>query len=99
MEFFSFKLNNQYVDSGLIPTPYVKGDLSIAHLLYADEVILFVKGTSQVAANVMMFLEECHRESGLSINSSKSVVLFSYCYASLENEIASILNFYSKQAL
>ena len=51
MELFSIMMN-QYANSGIIPTPYLRGDCSISHFMFADDLIVFSKASLNVAYNV-----------------------------------------------
>lgn len=66
MEFFSF-LMSQYTSSHLIPTPFHKVDVSISHLMFANDFIAFSKATHFAAGNSKHFLENFRIFSDLAI--------------------------------
>lgn len=80
MEFFSAVLI-ECVKNGLIPTPFVKGEVAVSHLLFADDVLIFASdsATAEVAGNLKRFLHDFSIHSGLSTNWGKSSIFFSNC--------------------
>ena len=59
--------------------PFVKGNVAISHLIFADDVIIFSKGTPYAAYNLKRLLEDFHHFLGLGVNWNKSSIIFSYC--------------------
>lgn len=78
MEFFSASIS-KCAKYGLIPTPFVKGSISISHLLYANDVKLFASADIQVAGNIRRLLEDLSRFTGPHTNCDKSSILYSNC--------------------
>lgn len=58
MEFFTALYNNR-VSRNLITTSYKRGNISISHLLFADDVMLFANASVAIAGNIHKF-EEFH---------------------------------------
>ena len=44
---------NQYASANLIPSPFVKRDVIISHLMFANDLIVFSKATAGAAANLL----------------------------------------------
>lgn len=82
------------VKNGLIPTPFVKGEVAVSHLLFADDVLIFASdsATAEVAGNLKRFLHDFSIHSGLSTNWGKSSIFFSNCTTDSMAAISSILN-------
>ena len=76
MKFFSVMIT-ACARTSLIPTPYVRGDFSVSHLMFADDLIVFSKANPIAADNLRSFLEHFRRFSGLAVNWSKSSIFFS----------------------
>lgn len=55
-----------------VPSPFTKGGLAISHLLFADDVLLFVSASAQIAGNIKRFLQDFDNHSGLGINWEKA---------------------------
>ena len=51
--------------------------LTISHVMYVDDIVLFLKATSKDAPNLNKLLEKYYKWSGQSINKDKSGVFFS----------------------
>ncbi|KAK9003650.1 hypothetical protein V6N11_084286 [Hibiscus sabdariffa] len=64
-------------ESGWIPFKLVRGGLLISILIFADDLILFAKATSDQARLINEILEEFGDHSGHKVNRSKSQVFFS----------------------
>lgn len=67
---------SKFAPSMLIPTPFVRAGLSISHIMFADDLIVFSKSTPLVAANLCAFLSQFSRFSGLGVNWAKSYIFF-----------------------
>ena len=67
MEFFSLMMN-QYASANLIPSPFVKRDVIISHLMFADDLIVFSKASTGAAANLRHFLHHFKEFTGLGVN-------------------------------
>lgn len=91
MEFFSVVLI-ECDKNGLIPTPFVKGELAISHLIFADDVLIFAFALVEAAGNLRRFFHDFSVHSGLATNCSKSSLFFSNCPADIASSISSILN-------
>ena len=91
MEFFSIMMT-MCAYSQLIPTPFVKGNVAISHLIFADDVSIFSRGTLYAAYNFKKLLEDFHRFSGLGVNWYKSSIIFSCCDEETRTMIKGILN-------
>lgn len=76
MEFFSASWNSCVIN-GSIRSPFKTKDITISHLLFADDVMIFSKTSPSVAQSIVFFLEEFNGATGLIINSSKSSIFFS----------------------
>ena len=83
---------NQYAASHLIPSPFVKGNITISHLMFADDLIVFCEVSPSAVENLKHFLENFKRFTGLGVNWSKSALFFSNCWPDEEVAISSILN-------
>lgn len=90
MEFFS-TLMSHYASSQLIPTPFRKNMVSISHLMFADDLIVFCKATDVAAVNLRFFLDQFKKFSDLGVNWGKSVVYFANCSIQVQNIISDIL--------
>lgn len=64
MEFFSAKLN-QCLQDDLISTPYKKGDCTISHLFFADDVMIFCNANVDIANNIKKVLQDLFLSTGL----------------------------------
>ncbi|MFX5245330.1 hypothetical protein ABTD35_21360, partial [Acinetobacter baumannii] len=65
---------DNYAASHLIPSPFVKPTITISHLMFADDLIVFSKASLLAAANLKHFLEQFKRFTGLGVNWSKSAL-------------------------
>lgn len=91
MEFFSLMMD-RYAASHMIPSPFVKGNIIVSHLMFADYLIVFSKASPSAAANLKHFLENFKIFTGLGVNWSKSALFFANCSQEEEMAISSILN-------
>lgn len=98
MESFS-AIPTECASSGLIPTPFQKGGISISHLLYAVDVMLFAKASAPIAGNIKKFLDDFRLHSGLAINCAKSSILFFNCDEQIKKLIFQVLNISEKKPL
>lgn len=64
MEFFSAKLQ-QCVQEGLISTPHKKGNCEIAHLFFANDVMIFFNASIPLANNIRSVLQDLFSATGL----------------------------------
>lgn len=80
-------------ESARIPSPYSGGNISISHLLYADDCMIFAKATVESARNIKDFLKRFEKNSGLAVNSYKTYMLLSNCNVDLQDAITAILNY------
>lgn len=87
MEFFSSAMTD--CDSrAFLPTPYVRGDLAIFHLLFADDLMIFASSSPQVARCIKNLLTDFKRRERLGTNSDESRVFSSNCSSNIRSEIA-----------
>lgn len=91
MEFFSIMMS-KYASSLMIPTPFVRNDFSIFHLMFADNLIVFSKSTALTATNLQAFLTHFHRFCVIGVNWAKSSIFFSNCPNDYKQMILSMLN-------
>lgn len=75
MEFFSIMMD-KYAASHMIASPFVKGNITISHLMFADDLIIFSKASHFKAANLKHFLDHFKNFTGLGVNWSKSALFF-----------------------
>lgn len=54
--------------NGLIPIPFTKDDLSISHLLFADDLMIFANATIPIVGNNKMLLKSLRKYTGLTVN-------------------------------
>lgn len=73
MESFS-ALMSKYVVSILIHSPYTINDISILHIMFMDDLIVFSKCTSITAANLRAFFYHFANFSTLEVNWAKCFV-------------------------
>lgn len=59
------------------PIQLMRGGLSLSHLIYVDDIILFRKATHLKVQTVKSFLDSISLSSGEVINASKSKIWFS----------------------
>lgn len=78
MEVFSIMMD-KYVASHMIPSPFVKRDTTISHLMFVDDLIVFSKASQLAVANPKHFLEQFKWFTGLGVNWSKSAIFFENC--------------------
>lgn len=78
---------------GLLSSPFTKGNVSISHLFFADDVMIFISANSQIGDTVKTLLDDLKTATGLTINASKSSILFSGCHEALKQQIVDTLGF------
>ncbi|KAK1295842.1 hypothetical protein QJS10_CPB15g00882 [Acorus calamus] len=69
MESFSARLN-QLVKDGKVG-PYIKGELNISHLCFADDLLVFSDSKLSTASTLTDLFDSFARSSGLHLNNSK----------------------------
>lgn len=74
---FSAWINDLQQTSYWKPLKVAQKATALSHLMYADDTLLFFQATPQQASLVNHVIHEYGRLSGLKINNSKSVLLFS----------------------
>ena len=90
---------SRYASSHLIPTPFQKHEVSISHLMFADDLMVFCKATDVVAVNLRFFLEQFKQFSGLGVNWVKSAVYFANCPNQIQLSISVFLMFKKENSL
>lgn len=82
-----------FLSAGLTPTPFSKGRGSVSHLLFADYLLIFSYASMEAATHIQNVLQKFEVDSGLMVNSKKSLVIFSNCEASTRESICASLKF------
>lgn len=67
MEFFSAVLT-ECEKNGLMPTPFVKGELAVSHLLFVDDVLIFGSASVEATGHLKRLLRDFNCHSGLGTN-------------------------------
>ncbi|XP_077226476.1 uncharacterized protein LOC143859710 [Tasmannia lanceolata] len=75
MEMLSVLLENAS-SSNALSTPFVQGSLAITHLLFADDLMIFAKGSTRNASILYSCLSLFHKVSGMEANPFKSEIFF-----------------------
>lgn len=75
VKFFSSVLTGAAI-KGTIPTPYMRGGISIFHDLFADDLMISSRASLQAAENIKGLLNEFKLMAGLGSNCEKSRVFF-----------------------
>lgn len=73
-------------------TYVVNGVVSISHLIYVDDVLIFSKANTKSLRTIKRILESLSKFSGLKVNQEKSSTTYSKICAN-DQTIHSILNF------
>ncbi|XP_077242326.1 uncharacterized protein LOC143882797 [Tasmannia lanceolata] len=90
MEMLSCLLSS-FQAQGLISSPFSKGDLTICHTLFADDVMIYAEPNITSAAGIIKCLESFKICSGLEFNPGKSEVFFAGIQNSSKRAICNIL--------
>ncbi|XP_077232359.1 uncharacterized protein LOC143869136 [Tasmannia lanceolata] len=90
MEIFSCMLNSAQA-LGKIKTPFSKGNLNINHVMYADDVMVFITPDLESVAGIKECLQSFKRIAGLDVNFQKSEAFLSGTSAQLKDLICSSL--------
>ncbi|XP_077236579.1 uncharacterized protein LOC143878157 [Tasmannia lanceolata] len=90
MEMFSCLLSSFHAQ-GLISSPFSKGDLTISHTLFADDVMIYANPNSISAAGIINCLDSFKLCSGLEFNPIKSEVFFAGIQNCTKRVICNIL--------
>lgn len=53
---FFFAIPTECERNDLLPTPFVKGNLAVSHLLFADDVLIFASASIEAASNLRRLL-------------------------------------------
>lgn len=80
MEFFS-AIYHECAANAFIPSPFIKQGMTVSHLLFADDVLLFVKASILKARNIKSFLMNFKDQSSLGRNWEKHNLFVSNCSA------------------
>ncbi|XP_077228479.1 uncharacterized protein LOC143861436 [Tasmannia lanceolata] len=75
MEMLSVLLENAS-SSNALSTPFVQGSLAITHLLFADDLMIFAKGSTRNASILSSCLSLFHKVFGMEANPFKSEIFF-----------------------
>lgn len=75
-----------------IDYPFSKGNISISHLFFADDVMIFA-AIPQVATNIKCILQSLSTSASLTANCTKSSILFSNYEDDLKKDLISNLSF------
>lgn len=79
-----------------IESPFSRASLTISHLLFADDVLIFAKANGSAAASINSLLKEFKDLTRLNVNADKSQVFFSAAELTTKTEICSTLRFIEK---
>jgi hypothetical protein len=77
MEKLSTAINNAVIQGNWDPIHITNGGPQIAHLLFADDVLLFTKATNSQFCFIIDLFDRFSKASGLKINISKSRAYYS----------------------
>lgn len=69
----SFNLKKRTAQLNILPYKVGRNEVSLSHLFYADDVLLFTNGANSSLRTPMQLLQNYERSSGQRINRSKSV--------------------------
>lgn len=70
--FFSHNMQSEIAHSWISPYKMGKDEVSLSHLLYADDVMFFTNGAARSLKNLMSLFQEYEKSSGKLINQRKS---------------------------
>ncbi|XP_077222164.1 uncharacterized protein LOC143856008 [Tasmannia lanceolata] len=90
MEIFSCLLNTAQA-LGKIKTPFSKGNLTINHVMYADDVMIFISPDMESVAGIKECLQSFKLIAGLDVNFQKSEAYLSGISAQIKDQICSSL--------
>ncbi|XP_077249094.1 uncharacterized protein LOC143888524 [Tasmannia lanceolata] len=90
MEIFSCMLNSVQA-MGKIKTPFSKGNLNINHVMYADDVMIFITPDIESVAGIKDCLQSFKLISSLDFNVQKSEAFLSGTTEQLKNQICASL--------
>lgn len=68
----SFNLNRRIAQLNMMPYKVGRNKVSVSHLFYADDVLLFTNGSDNSLRNLMQLLQAYEKSSGQSINRNKN---------------------------
>lgn len=80
-----------YDYSSLIPSPFKRPGISISHLMFADDLIVFGVATTLAAYQLKNLVQYFKMFSSLRVNWSKSSILFANCPKVDETTISKML--------
>lgn len=99
MNFFTVS-SNVVVLNGSIYSPFKTKDITVSHLLFANDIMIFFGASSVVAHDIVSLLKEFSDASGLTVNNCKSAIFFPSNYGREERqEIPDCLKFQNKSLL
>ncbi|XP_077246085.1 uncharacterized protein LOC143885940 [Tasmannia lanceolata] len=85
-------LIQSHLAQGSISSPFSKGDLSISHTFFADDVMIYANPNPSSATGILKCLESFKLCSGLEFNPTKSEVFFAGVQNSVRRAICNILH-------
>ncbi|XP_077225232.1 uncharacterized protein LOC143859080 [Tasmannia lanceolata] len=91
MEMFSISINEAITNSE-VSTPFSQGEISISHLLFADDMLVFAEATPQSALGVKRCIQRFNHCSELEVNINKSEIFFTEKAKQVSTSISSILS-------
>lgn len=91
LESFSRRLNRQVREGFIQPYILPRGSPLITHLAFADDLILFTRGSRQSLRHLFAFLGDYEAASGQKINKDKSTFLTSKRSSLTQNRVISSL--------
>lgn len=91
LESFSRRLNRQVREGFIQPYILPRGSPLITHLAFADDLILFTRGSRQSLRHLFAFLGDYEAASGQKINKEKSTFLTSKRSSLTQNRVISSL--------
>lgn len=84
-------------EAQLKKVPYFKDGVSVSHLLFADDLMIFPNPDIHSVQNLTLALQDFHTYSGLPVNFLKCNVFCSAISSALKAAILSILGMHEEQ--
>ncbi|WOL08423.1 hypothetical protein Cni_G17176 [Canna indica] len=92
MEQLFTNMLNTAVDKRKI-VPFKQNEISLSHILFADDMVLFVKGSKNSCKNLKRLVDKYCRWTGQKVNKSKSEIFFpGKCDAAYKHKICQYLD-------
>lgn len=86
------QLLTQVAARGIIKYHYQCAPISLTHLSFADDLLIFSKATSSSLQGIKTLMDDFYLMSGLKVNYSKSEVFSSGVQSSLQVQLANLLD-------